>query len=60
MRDGKTLTTAGRLAESRGQLGGVYRFEGKVIDEAGAWAAKLPRAKYGAVEGRPLWTYPGQ
>ena len=55
IRDGKTLTTDGPFAETREQLGGYYLVEAKDLDEAVAIAAKIPTAKYGSVEVRPVW-----
>ncbi len=55
VRDGKTLTTDGRFAETREQLGGVWLFDCKDLDEAISWAAKIPQAQNGSVEIRPLW-----
>jgi hypothetical protein len=56
VRDGKTLTTDGPFAETREQLGGYYLIEAKDLDEATAIAAKVPTAKHGKVEVRPIWT----
>ena len=55
IREGKTLTTDGPFAETREQLGGYYLVEAKDLDEAVAIAAKIPTAKYGSVEVRPVW-----
>jgi hypothetical protein len=55
VREGKTLTTDGPFAETREQLGGVWLFECKDLDEAIGWAAKIPQAQNGSVEIRPLW-----
>lgn len=55
VRDGKTLTTDGPFAETKEQLGGYYLIEVKDLDEALKWAAKIPSAKYGSVEVRPVW-----
>jgi hypothetical protein len=55
VKDGKTLTTDGPFAETREQLGGYYLIEAKDIDEATAIAAKVPTAKYGSIEVRPVW-----
>jgi hypothetical protein len=60
VRDGKTLTADGPFAETHEQLGGAYLFECKDLDEAVRWAAKIPTAKYGAIEVRPLWAPPQQ
>ena len=55
VRDGKTLTSDGPFAETKEQLGGYYLVEAPDLDAALAWAAKIPSAKYGSVEVRPLW-----
>ena len=55
IRDGKTLTTDGPFAETREQLGGYYLVEAKDLDEAVGIAARIPAAKYGSVEVRPIW-----
>jgi hypothetical protein len=54
VRDGKMLTTDGPFAETREQLGGFYLVEAKDLDEATAIAAKIPGAKYGSIEVRPV------
>lgn len=54
VRDGKTLTTDGPFVETHEQLGGYYLLDCKDLDEAIRWAAKIPSAKYGAIEVRPL------
>ncbi len=54
VRDGKMLTTDGPFAETHEQLGGYYLFDCKDLDEAIGWAAKIPAAKYGSIEVRPL------
>jgi hypothetical protein len=48
------LSTDGPFAETHEQLGGYYLLECKDLDEATSWAAKIPVAKYGTVEVRPL------
>lgn len=55
VRNGKTMTTDGPFAETREQLGGYYMIEAKNLDEATAIAAKIPGARYGCVEVRPIW-----
>ena len=57
VRDGKTLTTDGPFAETREQLGGFYLIEAKDLDEATAIAARIPNAKTGSVEVRPIMTF---
>lgn len=59
IRDGKTLTTDGPFAETREQLGGYYLVEAKDLDEAIAIAAKVPTARYGSIEVRPVWAMGG-
>ena len=57
VRDGKTLTTDGPFAETREQFGGYYLIEAKDLDTALAIAAKIPSARYGSIEVRPIWVY---
>ena len=57
IRDGKTLTTDGPFAETREQLGGYYLVEAKDLDAAIAIAARIPGARYGSIEVRPIWVY---
>ena len=54
VRNGETLTTDGPFAETKEQLGGYYLIDVDSHDEAIAWAAKLPSARWGKVEVRPL------
>jgi hypothetical protein len=54
VRDGKTLTTDGPFAETREQLGGYYLVDAKDLDEAIAMAARIPSAKLGSIEVRPI------
>ena len=54
IRDGKTLHTDGPFAETKEQLGGYYLIEAKDLDEALAWAAKIPASKTGSIEVRPV------
>lgn len=57
VRDGKTVTTDGPFAETREQLGGYYLVEAKDLDEATALAARIPSAKYGSIEVRPVMDF---
>ena len=57
VRDGKTLTTDGPFAETREQLGGYYLVEAKDLDTALGLAARIPGAKDGSVEVRPVMVY---
>jgi hypothetical protein len=59
VRDGKVVTTDGPFAETREQLGGYYLVEAKHLDEALAIAARIPSAKHGTIEVRPLWPASG-
>jgi hypothetical protein len=55
VRNGKAAITDGPFAETREQLGGYYLIDAKNLDEATAIAARIPGAKYGSVEVRPIW-----
>jgi hypothetical protein len=57
VRDGKTLTTDGPFAETREQLGGYYLIEAKDLDAALSIAARIPSARVGSIEVRPIWVY---
>src|SRR5882762_6007307 len=57
VRDGKTLTTDGPFAETREQLGGYYLVEAKDLDAALEIAARIPGAKVGSIEVRPIMVY---
>ena len=54
VREGKTITTDGPFAETREQLGGYYLIEAKDLDEATAIAARIPAARKGSIEVRPI------
>ena len=54
VREGKTLTTDGPFAETREQLGGYYIVDAKDLDEAIAIAARIPGARFGSIEVRPI------
>ena len=56
VREGKTLITDGPFIETHEQLGGYFLLDCENLDEAIAWAAKIPFAHDGAIEIRPLWT----
>ena len=55
VRDGKTVSTDGPFAETKEAIGGYYQINVKNLDEAIAWAAKIPTAGYGSIEIRPIW-----
>jgi len=54
VRGGKRLVTDGPFAETREQLGGYYLVEAKDLDEAIGIAARIPSARIGTIEVRPL------
>ena len=54
VRDGETLSTDGPFAETKEQLGGYYLIEARDLDEAMAIAAKIPSARLGSIEVRPI------
>lgn len=56
IRNGKTATTDGPFAETREQLGGFYLIEARDLDEALKIAARVPSARTGSIEVRPLVT----
>ena len=57
VKDGKVMTTDGPFAETREQLGGYYLIEAKDLDAALAIAVRIPSARTGAIEVRPIWVY---
>src|SRR5437899_888784 len=59
VRDGKRLVTDGPFAETREQLGGYYLVEAKDLDSAIGIAGRIPGAKQGTVEIRPVIELPG-
>jgi hypothetical protein len=54
VRDGKRVVTDGPFAETREQLGGYYIVDTENLDEAIAIAARIPGARWGTVEVRPI------
>jgi hypothetical protein len=57
VREGKVLTTDGPFAETREQLGGYYLIEAKDLDTAIEIAARIPGARSGSIEVRPIMIY---
>ena len=57
VREGKTLTTDGPFAETREQLAGYYLVEAKDLDTALGIAARIPGARKGSIEVRPVMVY---
>ncbi len=58
MRDGKRVVTDGPFAETKEQLGGYYLIEAKDLDEAIAIGARIPSARWGSIEVRPIVPHP--
>jgi hypothetical protein len=59
VRNGKRLVTDGPFAETHEQLGGFFMIEAANLDEAIAIAARIPGARKGTVEVRPVIELPG-
>ena len=57
VRNDETLTTDGPFAETKEQLGGYYLVEAGSLDEAIEWASKIPGARHGSVEVRPVMVF---
>ena len=58
VRKGKTVSTDGPFAETKEQLGGYYIVEANDLDEAIAIAARIPGARTGSIEVRPIVKMP--
>jgi len=56
VRGGRTITTDGPFAETKEQLGGYYLIEATDLDDALAIAARVPGARHGSIEVRPVWS----
>ena len=54
VRKGKSLTTDGPFAETREQIGGYYIIEAKDLNDAIQVASRIPGARLGCVEVRPI------
>lgn len=54
MRNGRLATTGGPYAETKEQLGGYYLVQARDLNEAIQVAARIPGARLGAVEVRPI------
>jgi hypothetical protein len=59
VRNGGTLTTDRPYAETKEQLGGYYLLDCKSVDEAPEFVSKIPNAKDGFIEVRPVWSMVG-
>jgi hypothetical protein len=60
VRDDEQLVTDGPFAETKEQLGGYFLIEADSDEEARAWAAKIPAARYGSIEVRPVLPVPAE
>jgi hypothetical protein len=59
VREGKRVITDGPFAETREQLGGYYVIEAKDLDEAIGIAERIPPARFGTIEIRPVMEISG-
>src|SRR6187431_3529409 len=57
IRNGKVATTDGPFAETKEQLGGYYLIEARDLNDAIQVAARIPSARYGSVEIRPIMEF---
>jgi len=57
VRDGKLSTTDGPFAETKEQLGGYYLIEARDLDDAIKVAEKIPSARVGTIEVRPIMEF---
>ena len=55
VRDGEVLTSDGPFAETKEQMGGFYLVDCKDLDKAIDVASKIPGARDGSIEVRPIW-----
>jgi hypothetical protein len=55
LRDDEVLITDGPFVESKEQLSGYFILDCADLDEALAWAARIPGARHGGIEVRPLF-----
>ena len=58
LRNDETLTIDGPFAETKEQLAGFYLFDCENLDQAVEWAARIPGAKHGSIELRPIMEIP--
>ena len=58
-RDGKVSTTDGPFAETKEQLGGYYLIEARDLNDAIQVASRIPSARSGSIEVRPIVERPG-
>ena len=60
VRDNETVVSDGPFAETKEVLGGYYLIEVDTLDEAIEWAAKIPSARFGHIEVRPVVMRPAE
>ena len=59
-RDGQTIATDGPFSETKEALGGFYLVEAADLDEAIDYASRIPGAKHGSIEIRPIFELPAE
>ena len=59
VRNGSMSTTDGPYAETKEQLGGFYLIDARDLNEAVQVAGRIPGARMGSIEVRPIWEPPG-
>jgi len=57
VRNGERVVTDGPFIESKEVLGGFYLIDVADLDAALGWAARIPNARFGSVEVRPVMTF---
>jgi hypothetical protein len=60
VRNDEEVVTDGPFAETKEQLGGYYLIDVDSLDEATEWASKIPAAKHGSIEVRPVMQFPAE
>jgi hypothetical protein len=55
VRDGRVLTSDGPFAETKEQIGGYFAVDCRDLDEAIEVASRIPGARFGTIEVRPIW-----
>ena len=60
LRNDEQLVTDGPFAETKEQLGGYYLIDVDSLDEAASWASKIPSARLGSIEVRPVMQIPAE
>lgn len=57
VRNGKVSTTDGPFAETKEQLGGFYMIEARDLNDAIQVASRIPSARFGSIEVRPIMEF---